>query len=183
MSECPGCRFRLVEQNPSECPDCGLSFEGGPDLAFTKELRRLTDRWRTPPEDLMFDPPEHGHPLIAWMDICAADGSGSVLTVGVHFDGGSIRGDKLHNQLFHLPATPTDLAIHQQGPPDLLAGIAASWLSKIADRPLVRYEWDTNERVEYRVVLAATGAGLSETRDCPPPGTRPDRISPVPVRY
>ncbi len=183
MSECPGCQFKLVDESPSECPDCSLGFEDGPDLVFTQELRRLTDRWRTPPEDLRFYPPEHGGPLIAWMDICAADGSGSVLTIGVHFDGESIRGDKLHNQLFHLPATPTDLAIHHQGSPNVLAEAAASWLSEIVDRPLVRHEWDRNERVEYRVVLAATGAGLVETRDCPPPGTRPDRITAVPVRY
>ena len=152
-----------------------MSFANTPELAFAEELRRLTRAWQTPPEDLRIEPPKYGQPMIAWLDICDADEDRALLTIGVHVTPGTLKGDKLHNQLFLLPDRPTDLAVTCSGPPELLAAVTDQWLGAILSRPFVRHEWGAPPDVESRTVVADTSEALCQTRDCPPQGTTPER--------
>jgi hypothetical protein len=160
-----------------------MSFANSDELAFAEELRRLTRAWPTQPDDLRIDPPESGQPMIAWLDIRDADEDVVLLTVGVHVSYGSLQGDKLHNQLLRLPDPPTNLAVSCSGTPERLAVVTDQWLWAILSSPFVRHEWGSPPHVKSRTILADTGAGLVETRDCPPQGTPPDRTVDVRIRY
>lgn len=182
VQECPGCEYSL-EQATASCPDCGFELGPSPEFEFATHLRRLTRTWDRPPQNLRIDPPENGFDLIAWLDICDADGPHVLLTIGAHFRDGTLRCDRVHNQLFHLPRHPTELAMRRSGDPAELATATDQWLRSVLARPIIRQEWGDPPIVQSRTRFADTGAGLTETRDCPSPGIKPDRVREVRLWY
>lgn len=114
---------------------------GEVERTFAAALQARAATWPRDPAHSRIDPPEHGYPLIAWLDLDAPGTNLSLLTVGVHLEGSRIRGDKLHNQLFTLPDEPTSLAMTATGTPQELADRAADWFEAILRRPVVRHEW------------------------------------------
>lgn len=183
MKHCPGCLVELSGPSAEQCRDCALGLTPSSNLTFVEELRRLTNSWEVPPTDLRFDPPTEGGPLIAWLDICDAEQPAVLLTVGVHLTADRLTGDVLHNQLMALPPEPTRFRIEVEGEPEELADAADSWFRRLVAMPFERHEYQTDDRVEHRVVLADTGRGVVQTRDCPPSHTPVDRTSRVVVRY
>ncbi len=88
---------------------------------FVDSLRRRTSTWNpTGCSSFLTRDCDSSGPLIAVLYV----GGG---TVGVHFDGGSIRCDGVHNQLFHLAEKPTTIALDAHGTPAELGDLAAAW--------------------------------------------------------
>jgi len=110
-------------------------------------------------------------PLFVAVDIDAPDVA--LLTIGVYFDGGRIRGDQVDIQTYELPDLPTDMAIDVTGNPGDLAARTVDWFDAILRRPIVRYEWLYSGQVyASRHLFADTGEGLSQMYrdDLAPPG-------------
>ncbi|MER5419518.1 hypothetical protein [Streptosporangium roseum] len=103
--------------------------------------------------------------LLIYADLPAPGFNLSLLTVGAYLDGSTIYGDKLHNQLFTLPAEHTPLAFTGSGSPEELAMITGDWFETIWRRPVVRHEWLRSGQIYAdRFLFADTGQGLSEGR-------------------
>jgi hypothetical protein len=144
------------------------------ELAFVLGLRARAVAWPAEHCYSMLAPPRHGYPLVASLDIDEPDRNHVLLTVGVHFYGDTIRGDRLHNQLFTLPDEPTPLALHACGSAEELAERTADWFEAIMQLPIVRHEWRRSGEVyAHRYLFADSGQGLSEgrirTRELGPP--------------
>jgi hypothetical protein len=91
----------------------------------------------------------------------------------VHLNGRTLRGDKLHTQLFTLPDKPTSLVLTATGDPDELAAHAANWFEAILRRQFVRYEWVHDGQVyAHSYLFADTGDMLvaMHNRELCPPG-------------
>ncbi|GHG74542.1 hypothetical protein [Streptomyces griseocarneus] len=141
---------------------------------FVHVLRDRARSWPVQPIDTVLLPPDHtpyGR-LLAYLDIDDPQRNRTVLTVGAHFDGAGARGDKLHNQDFTLPSSPSALALEVTGSPHGTAIRTADWFEAILRRPLVRYEWlHAGQTYATRYLYADTGLGLSQgyvTRLAPP---------------
>ncbi len=133
---------------------------------FVQVLRSRAQCWPVQPIDTALPPPDrtpYGQ-LLAYLDIDDPERNRTVLTVGVHFDGAGVSGDKLHNQNFTLPSSPSTLALQVTGSPQGTAIRAAEWFEMILRRPLVRYEWlHAGQTYATRYVYADTGFGLSQS--------------------
>lgn len=114
---------------------------GETERRFAEALRARAAHWRASPLESRLDPPDAELPLIASLDLTDPVAGGIFLTVGVHVDGWTVRGDEVHNQLFTLPDEPTVLAFTATGGPEELAAHAADWFEAILRRPIVRCEW------------------------------------------
>lgn len=146
--------------------------------AFVAALRTHALTWPEDPACSCLIPPEDGSALIAYLDIDVPTENLLLLTVGVHLEGRHLRGDRLHNQDFSLPDTPTSLAMDVSGSPEYLAEQAASWFETIIGRSVVRYEWLHADQVyASRYLFSATGEALAQSynRELAPPG-RSDRL-------
>jgi hypothetical protein len=144
---------------------------GAAEQAFIDELRRRAAGWTGIPRSGWIDVPDDGGPLLVAFDISGP--AVHLLTIGVCFDGRTLRGDRLHSQLFTLPDEPTDLALTATGEPDELAAVAAEWLEAILRRQIVRYDWTHDGRVyAYLYLFADTGDMLvaMHNRELCPPG-------------
>jgi hypothetical protein len=122
-------------------------------------------------------------PLFVGLDIDAPDVA--LLTVGVYFDGGRIRGDRVDIQTYELPDQPTSMAIDATGTPDDLAARTFDWFDAILRRPIVRYEWRHAGQVyANRYLFADTREPLSQLYrdDFAPPGQREQLIAAGHVR-
>ncbi|HEY1177811.1 MAG TPA: hypothetical protein VGF17_16770, partial [Phytomonospora sp.] len=51
---------------------------------------------------------------------------------GLVFEGGSVHGDRVHNQLFYFDE-PTEFALHADGSLEQLAASAADWFLNLPD--------------------------------------------------
>ncbi|MET7476001.1 hypothetical protein ABZT17_16760 [Streptomyces sp. NPDC005648] len=88
----------------------------------------------------------------------------SLIDLGVHLVGDRVRGDRLHNQLYLLPDTPSPWALDATGPTDRLADLTADWFRHVLDKPVVLYVW-LHEGYAYaaRYAYADTGETLAQT--------------------
>lgn len=138
--------------------------ELSPDQSmFVDRLREHAQTWPSSRVDTWAFRTRETSTLIACLEIDAADEPRTLLTVGVHLDGDSLRADRLHNQLSTLPDEPTSLSMTATGGVDLLAQRAADWFLTVLRRPIVRWEWTRWGRVyasEY--LFADTDEGLSQ---------------------
>ncbi|MFD2468932.1 hypothetical protein [Amycolatopsis silviterrae] len=134
---------------------------GEDERRFVEALRVRAAGWPAKPIDSQVDPPSPDLPLVAWLDLSDPAERLVLLTVGVHLDGRTLRGDELHNQLLTLPDVPTSLAFAATGGPSELAASAADWFEAILRRPVVRCEW-THRRQVYACtyLFADTGDRL-----------------------
>ncbi|MFJ4851282.1 hypothetical protein [Streptomyces sp. NPDC088733] len=110
------------------------------ELAFIVRLQELAQSWAVPYEHSWAERSEE-ESLLACVGLSDDERAMSLLQVGVHVTDGSMKGDRLHNQLHFLPDEPTDLAIEAVGTPDELAERAASWFETVLRRPVARCEW------------------------------------------
>ncbi|UKD59464.1 hypothetical protein L3Q65_22985 [Amycolatopsis sp. FU40] len=155
-------------------------FEYGGDLGeterrFVEALRIRAAQWRASPLDSRADPPGAELPLVASLDLSDPVAGCVLLTLGVHLDGRTLRGDQVHDQLFTLPDEPTGLAFAATGDPEELAARAADWFEAVLRRPVVRCEW-TLTRCVYLFAdtgeIVGAGAGsvrLASLTGWPPP--------------
>jgi hypothetical protein len=133
---------------------------------FADVLAARARSWPVDPLDTVLLPPPrtpYGR-LLACLDIDDPELRKGVLTVGVHFDGAAVRGDRLHNQDFTLPETPSDLAFAADtGGPAEAASRTADWFESVLARPLARCEWRYDRKTyAVRYEYADTGRGVSE---------------------
>ncbi|MGW7538408.1 hypothetical protein [Amycolatopsis sp. NPDC054798] len=127
---------------------------------FVEALRVRAAGWRECPLNSRVDPPDAELPLVASLDLTDPASRLVLLTVGVHLDGRTLRGDEVHNQLFTLPDEPTSLAFTATGDPDELAVRAANWFENLLRRPVVRYEWRHRRKVYAHADLFADTSDL-----------------------
>ncbi|MFD7455672.1 MULTISPECIES: hypothetical protein [unclassified Streptomyces] len=145
---------------------------------FADVLAARARSWPVDPLGAVLLPPPrtpYGR-LLAYLDIDDPELRRGVLTVGAHFDGAAVRGDRLHNQDFTLPGTPTELAFaaDRVGPAEA-ASRTADWFESVLARPPARCEWLHDGRTyAVRYEYADTGRGLSEgfVGRLAPPGPR-----------
>src|SRR5215470_6251213 len=97
---------------------------------FVDVLAARANSWLVDPLDTIVVPPAHtsGCGLIVCLDIVDRQGSQGLLTVGAHFKGANVHGDKLHNQNFSLPAKATEYTFTASGSSAELAEGTAAWL-------------------------------------------------------
>lgn len=146
------------------------------ERSFADVLRTRASTW----------PPESGYgtllddPCGAVLDIDDPARHLGLLTVGVYLIGDTLRGDKVHNQLFNLPDRPTPLALQATGSPEELAERAADWFEALLRRPIVRHEWLRSGQV-YALcyVFADSGQALVEGRVRTGNLGTPDRTVPI----
>jgi hypothetical protein len=116
------------------------------------------------------------------MDLCDAEQGVTLLTVGACLNLDHVVGDKLHNQLYTLPRTPSPLAFEDRGDPADLGDQTAVWLEALLARPITRDEWVRGDEVyAFRYVLTGVGPiveGHVRTKDL----GSPDRIAAVRIR-
>jgi hypothetical protein len=132
------------------------------EAVFLDRLRRLARSWPSAGvSSLAMRDEDDERTLVAWAEI-RADGH-DLLTFGIRVDGVDARADKLHNQLFTLPRSPTTLALATGSlTPDGVNDVGA-WFEGILRRRVERWEW-WYDRGPYavRYHLADTREGLSE---------------------
>ncbi|MER6693730.1 hypothetical protein [Streptomyces minutiscleroticus] len=133
--------------------------------AFADVLADRAGSWNVDPLStvLMPAPRTPYRRLMAYLDIDGPERDRGVLTVGCHFDGSTVRGDKLHNQDFALPRLATEFALAATGDAVAVANRAADWFEAILARPLVRREWlHAGKAYAVRYEYADTNRGLGE---------------------
>jgi hypothetical protein len=102
----------------------------------------------------------------------------ALVTAGVRVRAGHLHGDRLDQQSYVFPDTPSSLAIDHDGSPDDLAATAASWFETLIRRPIVHQKWVHEGRVyAQRWMFADTGEPLvqSFTREWAPSG-QPEQL-------
>ncbi len=107
--------------------------------------------------------------LPAYLDIDDPVRGRGVLTIGCHFDGTGVRGDRLHNQCFTLPDEPTEFAFGTSGSPAEAAHRTADWCEAVLARPLVRARPSTRRGIRLtpsgqRQITAPPGRTRCRTR-------------------
>jgi hypothetical protein len=132
--------------------------------------------WVSYPYELTPEENSYGR-LVAYTDIVDVEQNCILITVGAHFDGSSVRGDELHNQLFTLPDKPTSLALAAVGSSEEIADRTADWFETLLRRPIVRHEWLRSGGIyARRWLFADTGQGLVEGRVRTGELGAPDRV-------
>ncbi|MFD3926796.1 hypothetical protein [Streptomyces sp. NPDC058614] len=134
------------------------------ELAFAAQLREVAGFWAVAYAHSWVGRPEDDSSLLAFVSLSDESSRLSLVDIGVHVVGSTMRGDQLHNQLYFLPDRPTSLATEASGSPQQLADHAAQWFEAILRKPIVRYEWEHNGRVYAgRYLFADSGQGLSQS--------------------
>ncbi|MFC5144919.1 hypothetical protein [Streptomyces aureoversilis] len=132
---------------------------------FADVLAARANSWPVDPLSTVLLPPPHTpyRQLLVYVDIDDPERNQGVLTVGAHFDGATVRADKLHNQNFTLPEAATGFTFAATGGPTEAANRTADWFEAVLARPLVRCEWlHAGRTYAVRYEYADTGRGLSE---------------------
>ena len=153
-------------------PDDEFEFDEA-EFAFTERLGELAASWTVPWADSWVGRPEDDSSLLAVVRLSDPVRRLSLVDIGVHVTGSTLRGDRLHNQLYFLPDEPTRLATKATGTPRQLAEHAAVWFEAVLREPIVRYEWEHDGRVYAHLYLFADGKeGLAQSYDrrLAPPG-------------
>jgi hypothetical protein len=147
------------------------------DLAFLCRLRRAATDWPYDPAVSwawhVFGDPE----LVAAVTLTDRDSRVSLGDFGVHvLAPGNVRGDRLHNQTYALPDSPTNLAVEATGTPEQVVAHCAGWFGNILGKPVDRYEWwYRGEIYARRWLFADTGQGLVQSHLARRRG-RPERL-------
>ena len=97
----------------------------------------------------------------------------ALVTAGVRVRAGHLHGDRLDDQSYVFPVTPSSLVIDRDGSPDDLAAAAATWFETLLSRPIVHQEWVHEGQVyAQRWMFADTGEPLAQSyrRDWAPSG-------------
>ncbi|MFE4975183.1 hypothetical protein ACFRAR_24145 [Kitasatospora sp. NPDC056651] len=137
---------------------------------FATVLSARASFWSVDPLDTVLLPARHTWfgELLAYLDIGDPERHQGVLTIGAHYDGTTVRADKLHNQNFSRPDAPTEFTFTATGNPTEAATQTAIWFEAVLARPLVRCEWLHEGRVyAVRYEYADNGRGLSEGFETP----------------
>ncbi|MEU6273890.1 hypothetical protein ABZ871_16015 [Streptomyces populi] len=153
-------------------PDDEFGFDAA-ELAFAKALRERAGSWDVPHAYSWVGRPEDDSSLLACVGLSDENNRISLIDLGVHLVGSTVRGDRLHNQLYFLPDRPTGLALEAAGSPQELAERTAAWFETLLRKPIVRHEWEHGGRVyASRYLFADTGEGLVQSYDrtLAPPG-------------
>ena len=135
------------------------------ERVFLAHLRGRASAWPCEPQDTQLVEPVDGRPhWRAVLDVCAGMELGNLglITVGVCFDGTSIRGSEVHSQSFSTYPDEWSRVevVEATGPPEGLAEIAADWFERILARPVERREWWSSDGLTYDYVFSDTGTGL-----------------------
>jgi hypothetical protein len=141
------------------------------DEEFTSDERAFVTRMSEHPGTVPDGPvyglvfrAEGGDALVATVSLTDPEANLALVDLGVHLADGRVRGDRLHNQLFFLPESPSPWALDETGDVDELAQRSAEWFTTMLHRPIVLYIWLHN-RYAYaaRYVFADTGETLSQS--------------------
>ncbi len=155
-----------VPENPwfeIDDPDGEFGFSAA-EIAFAAALRERAGSWTVPPAHSWVGRSEDDSSLLALVALSDQGYRISLVDIGVHVIGSTVRGDRLHNQLYFLPDQPTDLAMEATGSPQELAEHTATWFEAVLRKPIVRHEWEHNGQVyAYRYLFADTGEGLCQS--------------------
>ena len=139
------------------------------DVAFLEGLREAARGWDVPPAHSWAWRVWGEPPLVAAVELSDPEAAVALGVFGVHlFSPYRVRGDELHNQTFHLPESPTGLALAVNGSPEEVVARCAEWFEGILRKPVVRYEWVHRRKVyARRWLFADTGEGLVQTYSRP----------------
>ena len=152
-------QYDWFEEDPEEeFSDAQRSFLGA--------LRNRAQTWPCDPEDTQIVVPEDGSaPWCAALFVNSQIGNLELLSVGVCFDGASIRAGQIHNQCFYpYPEEKSKVAVLEAtGDPQHLAKIAADWFEQVMARPVEKHEWQRDGRTWCRYVFSDTGTGICST--------------------
>ncbi|WP_405640455.1 hypothetical protein [Streptomyces uncialis] len=143
------------------------------ELAFATALREQARSWDVPYVHSWVGRPEDDSSLLAFVSLSDKHRRVSLIDIGVHLVGSSVRGDRLRNQLYFLPDQPTSLAMETVGSPQELAERTAAWFETLLRKPIVRHEWEHGGQVyASRYLFADTGQGLGQSysQTLAPPG-------------
>ncbi|WCD91076.1 hypothetical protein KPP03845_200037 (plasmid) [Streptomyces xanthophaeus] len=144
-------------------PDDEFGFDEA-ELAFATALREQAKSWDVPYAHSWVGRPEDDSSLLAFVGLSDKHRRVSLIDIGVHLVGSSVRGDRLHNQLYFLPDQPTSLAMEAVGSPQELAERTATWFETLLRKPIVRHEWEHSGQIyASRYLFADTGQGLSQS--------------------
>ncbi|RST16474.1 hypothetical protein E2C00_17365 [Streptomyces sp. WAC05374] len=138
---------------------------GSAQREFAAVLAARAAAWQVDALSTVLLPPRHTPygEMLACLDIEDPERGRIVLTIAAHFDGTTVRADKVHNQNFTLPETRTEFAFTTTGTPAKTAHRTATWFEAVLARPLVRCEWLHEGKVyALRYEYADNGLGLSE---------------------
>ncbi|MFK0238967.1 hypothetical protein [Streptomyces vinaceus] len=134
------------------------------ELAFAAALREQAASWDVPHAYSWVGRPEDDSSLLAVIGLSDEGRRMSLIDIGVHLVGSSVRGDSLHNQLYFLPDQPTSLSMNATGSPQELAQRTAAWFENLLRKPVVRHEWEHRGQVyASRYLFADTGEGLVQS--------------------
>ncbi|GAA2033702.1 hypothetical protein GCM10009839_37680 [Catenulispora yoronensis] len=104
---------------------------------------------------------EHDGCLVVFADLVDTDHHCSLLTLAAHYDGITVRADRVSSQHFVLPAAPSPDRLTAGGAPEELAERTASWFEDILRRRVLREEWGgRHKRVARRWLFARSGDAL-----------------------
>jgi hypothetical protein len=137
------------------------------ELAFVDALRYAAVRWNGDSCSSWAMRADVGSALVAVVSFSdLGPRAVGLADYGVYLDGGRMRGDRLHNQLFSLPDEPTDMALDLSGTPEELAARAVEWFERLLARPVVLHEWLHKGQVyASRYLFEDTGEGLVQGYD------------------
>lgn len=87
----------------------------------------------------------------------------SLIDFGVHFHGDTVKGGRLHNQIYFLTGETRSLALEATGSIGELANQTARWFGAVLSRPVVLYVW-LNDGYAYaaRYAFADTSETLGQ---------------------
>lgn len=144
-------------------PDDEFGFDET-ERAFAAALRTSAASWTVPYAHSWIGRPDDDSRLLAVVALSDDHARVSLVDVGVHLGGSTVRGDRLHNQLYFLPDRPTGLAMEATGSPQELGERAAAWFEAILRKPIVRHEWEhAGQLYARRYLFADTGEGLCQS--------------------
>ncbi|ROQ89029.1 hypothetical protein EDE04_7428 [Streptomyces sp. 2132.2] len=144
-------------------PDDEFGFDAA-ELAFATALREQAGSWDVSFAHSWVGRPEDDSSLLAFVGLSDRHHRVSLIDIGVHLVGSSVRGDCLHNQLYFLPDQPTSLAMEAVGSPQELAERAATWFEALLRKPIVRHEWEHSGQVyATRYLFVDTEEGLAQS--------------------
>lgn len=130
------------------------------ETAFAAGLSDRTASWASVAfGDSLF----RGEALVATLSLADPVQKLGIVDFGIHFQGGRVRGDRVHSELFTLPAKASPWALSAAGSVGALADAAALWLRTVVRKPVALYVWlRAGTPCAARYAFADTGETISE---------------------
>ncbi|MET8955726.1 hypothetical protein [Streptomyces sp. NPDC004533] len=151
------------------------------ELAFVAALRERTAAWAADGVQGLVGRSEEWDSLLAYLDFVDPGAPVHLVSVGAHFYGDRVRGDRLHNQLFTLTDRPSRGALEASGTIEELAEESADWFRSVLRKPVVLYVWLNDDRWAYaaRFAFADDNQTISQVynRKLAPPGQAEELIA------